>query len=434
MERMTGKAEPGVKLTFKALVFIIVLSIFSGCGSSGGSSGSSDDDDNNDGAPAIATASSLDLGIAVVDSYSTRQLTISNTGDESLIIGQITLEDAGAEWEILNDTCSTSTVDPDGSCTLQIRLSPAAQQDYTNTLSIPSNDSSNNPEEVSLTGTGKFYGVHINSVVCDAGVRQVLVTVTDKERNTVAGLDMGKFTITENGEEKVIGDISNPDATMPVSIALMLDYSGSITADDMSDMENESKTFLDSLYWPPAGTDEAAIVKFASDIGYQYDFSSDLDDLKDAIEADYTEDTSNTVIFDSVYSTIDYVAENAADDNRKAIILFSDGEDYSLVYTLPVVINHALEMGIPIFTILSISAEHPNPGVMQELAEGTGGQYFEAGYDDLGAIYAQISTALLEDQYILEYNDPSGSSVTLRVSVEDGVNEGEASKVVAGCN
>jgi len=271
-------------------------------------------------------------------------------------------------------------------------------------------------------------------VVCNAGVRKVLVTVTDKDRNTVAGLNAGAFTITENGTTKDIDNLSHPDETKPVSIALMLDYSGSITADDMDDMEAASKTFLEGLHWPPAGTDEVAIVKFASAIGYQYNFDSDLDDLKDAIDAGYSEDTTNTVIFDSVYSTIDYVFENAANE-RRAIVLFSDGEDYSLTYTLPVVINRALEKGIPIFTILSMDAEHPNPGVMQELAEGTGGQYFEAGYDDLETIYNQISKALLEDQYILEYENPSGGSVTLRVSVDDGAgSRGEGSKVVDGCN
>mgnify|MGYP000889062200 CR=1 FL=1 len=430
-------ANPNVALTVRALVFFIVLSILSGCGSSGGSSGSTDDDDddNNDGAPEISTASSLDLGIAVVNSYSTRQLTISNTGDENLIIGQITFEDSGAEWQILNDTCSTSTVDPDGSCTLQIRLSPADQDDYTNTLSIPSNDSSNNPEEVSLTGTGRNYGVHINSVICGGLGRQVLVTVTNSSGATVNTLPLVTpstvFTVTENGSAKDIDSISHPDATVPVSIALMLDYSGSIVPDDMQAMEDASKDFLDLLDLAPAPY-ETAIVKFASYIGYQYDFSSDLDDLKDAIDADYNEGTSNTVIFDSVYSTIDYVADHAAND-RKAIILFSDGEDYSLTYTLPVVIDRALEKGVPIFTILSTGADNPNPGVMQELAEGTGGQYYEAGYEDLDDIYNQISAAL-GDQYILEYDDPSGSSVTLRVSVSNLGSLGEATKVVAGCD
>ena len=150
-----------------------------------------------------------------------------------------------------------------------------------------------------------------------------------------------------------------------------------------------------------------------------------------AIDATYPGDTSDTLIFDTVFTTIDYTAANAP-NSLKAIILFSDGEDYSPVHTLQDVINEAIMKNIPIYTIIYLDAQDPKPGIMQEMAQETGGQYLSINaVSQLPDIFTQI-TQVLGNQYMLEYHTSSsvGAFLSLDVEINNNGNLGGTSKVV----
>jgi VWFA-related protein len=416
---------------------LFILALLTGCGGGGGSSGGSSSPTST--SAQISTDSSLNLGVAVVGSSSSRQLTIKNTGSANLVIGQISLANSSSSFSIPSktDNCSGKTLAPSAQATLQIQLSPSAQTDYTNTLTIPSNDSSHNPFRVSLTGEGRALGVQIDQVIVNSstGVMDVYVSVVDSNGAPVTNLSTSTqnpvFSISENGVQQTITSITQPAAaTSPISVALVLDYSGSIPAADNTTMQGAAKTFIDNLLTLNSGN-EAAIVKFATNIGLQQNFTSNQTLLDTAIDATYPGDTSDTLIFDTVFTTIDYTAANAP-NSLKAIILFSDGEDYSPVHTLQDVINEAIVKNIPIYTIIYLDAQDPKPGIMQEMAQETGGQYLSINaVSQLTDIFTQI-TQVLGNQYLLEYHTSSsvGASLSLDVEINNNGNLGGTSKVV----
>ncbi len=81
--------------------------------------------------------------------------TVSNSGDEDLNIGQVTLGGADADqFTIASDSCSGEAVAGLGAtCTIGVQFNPTARGAQTAELDIPSNDP-DSPAVISLTGTG----------------------------------------------------------------------------------------------------------------------------------------------------------------------------------------------------------------------------------------------------------------------------------------
>ncbi len=385
--------------------------------------------------PQISTQSALDHQVAVLGSSSSRQLSINNVGTANLDIGQISLAQTNSAFSITSDWCSGQSLGPSASCAVVTKLTPADQDDYSNSLMIPSNDTAHNPLRVNLSGKGRAYSVNINEVKTDGcsidpKVLKILLSVTDNTGTPVVALPSSNFTILENGVQKVISNFKHPIVT-PVSVALVLDYSMSVSSSDRVTMETAAKSFI-SLLDP--SQDEASIIKFALTIGAKTPFMSDQDVLKTAIDAPYPGDTGGTILYEAAFAAIDDSA--ARNNDRRAIIILSDGYDEESTITLNAVIARSIEKGIPVFTITYMNSYMPKPEIMQQLAQSTGGEAFvSATSADTEGIYSKIST-ILSQQYRIEYNTAStgGASVSLDVKVDDNSNRGEHTKVAVGCH
>ncbi len=103
--------------------------------------------------PAVTLSStSLNFGTQTVGVSATQTVTVSNTGGAALSVtgAQVTGTNAG-DFTLTNG-CTTS-VSPGNSCTISVNFDPGAAGARSATLSI-SDNASNSPQTVSLTGTG----------------------------------------------------------------------------------------------------------------------------------------------------------------------------------------------------------------------------------------------------------------------------------------
>jgi VWFA-related protein len=419
------------------LAIILAVLWFNGCGGGGGGSESGSNSNPTPTptpTPSISTQGSLDFGVALINGSSSRQLLISNVGGGTLNIGQLSLVTA-AEYSIRNDFCSNQSIPPQGSCSLALELRPTSQSDLiSDTLSIPSNDSAQNPLTVALTGKGRALSVKINEVKrdgCGAGFLQILASVATSAGVPVSTLDIGNFTVYEDGgqQPKIINQVTTPILT-PISVDLVLDYSGSLSSADQIAIQDAAKSFVARL---TNASDEAEVIKFALTIDVVLPFTNDKVAVNTALEAQYTGDTGGTVLYDALVTAIDATALRIND--RRAIIVFSDGNDEESTNTLAAVIDQAVLKGVPIFTIAYTNATRPKPEVMQQLAQETGGEYFLApNSSDVTGIYDQIAD-ILSQQYLIEYTTSSsgGASAFLDLLVNDLGNIGEDSKEAIGC-
>lgn len=111
--------------------------------------------------------SSRDFGWVVVGASSAAQtITITNSGNADLVIGNITKSGANAaEFTIKNNSASNQTVVPGNSVSLQVVFSPASVNGKSATLSIPSNDPNEATVNVALSGTGRLPPVPVGGEI-----------------------------------------------------------------------------------------------------------------------------------------------------------------------------------------------------------------------------------------------------------------------------
>jgi Ca-activated chloride channel family protein len=313
------------------------------------------------------------------------------------------------------------------SCNAEVTFNPDPKLDDAElgaNLTISSNDPVAPTIPVSLSGRVepiKALTVRINQVeTCPGPVVTAYVSVTDQGGYPVTGLTAADFMITEEGG--YMGLPNDPiyyvGNTATLSVALVMDYSGSITdvQDNVDDMEESAADFVDQL----GDNDEAEIIKFADDFdvvqSWQPGSVLGKNILKTAIYAPY-DNGRETDLYDAV---VQAVADAAArSKQRRAVIVISDGvnDGFLTNYDLADVINDANDKGVPIFAIGL--GQDLNPDILRQMADDTGGHYYEsATSDNLRTIYQQLSDVLFKDSYILTYTSGLGDDVTADLTIE----------------
>lgn len=430
----------GIKKSIYVLILFATIGLtaftLSGCSGGGGGSGGDDSQPEPD-----ITLDEMEIlfGSVILEHFSDKTISIQNTGTSNLPIGQIAQANPlSAPFSIVTDNCSGTSLAPSEKCTVQVRFLPTSQGAFTDTFDIPSDDPNKDLAKVSVSGTGRALNVSINQVdTDDCPTVKLFITVTESNDDPQLGLTQSDFSLFENGV--LIDNYPNdPDknfdfsdtVTSPISVALALDYSGSVaTANAIPDIEAAAKGFIDQLDLNN-NTDEAEVIKFAASIEVKQGFTFDPGDLIGAIDDPYLGDKGETALYDAVWQAIDDTAGRT--NERRAVVVISDGKDEGSAKELTEVINNALEQAVPVFTIGLGDVFTP---VMQQLADDTGGQFFLAPTsDDLQAIYLQVSE-ILSNQYVIEYNSSSSGGDTIILDVEVDFNglEGEDAKEVAGC-
>lgn len=265
--------------------------------------------------------------------------------------------------------------------------------------------------------------VKINQIEpCPRDLAKAYVSVIDQDGNPVLGLTEDDFFLEESGTGGYAakpGDASFVDEIVTLSVALVMDYSGSITAitEHVNDMEDAAINFVSQL----GAQDEAQILKYADTIQVMTSApTSDLNLLTTAIQT-----TPNvgvhTALYDAVVEAVTSLSTRTKD--RKAIIIITDGVDDDgtdnpqSINTINDAIDDANDTGVPVFTVGLGPATDVN--VLQTLADETGGTFSDAPTsNNLSTIYQQLADLLFSDQYILTYQSAvtDGTSEDLTVT------------------
>ena len=374
-------------------------------------------------------------------------VTLNNNGSANLNISSFTLSDP-VNFTLdtanggTNPCVSNSPTIPAGeSCTVAVVFSPTIiDNPYTAGLTIVSNDT-NSPFTISLAGALEAVAtlnVKINQIeACPRPNATAYVSVTDQGGFPVTGLGRSNFTLSENGVP-----LGNPaganlvaDDVPTISVALLLDYSGSITNSptDVEDMENAAINFVNQM----GANDEAELIKFAAAYDVTQPFTSSKADLIAAIRS-ATDLGRNTLLYDTVVKAVDDIKTRVKD--RKAIILFTDGVDYASptqplsTNSLEDAVAYANAEGIPVFAVGL--GQEIDPDVLRQLADETGGTFYEAATSsNLATIYQQLATLLFTDQYILTFISGLGEDETgdLTVTAAFSGLEGSDTKLIPAC-
>ena len=258
------------------------------------------------------------------------------------------------------------------------------------------------PEEV---GEGEV--VHIT-----ASLVSVPVSVIDRQGKYVVDLQQKDFRVYEDGVEQLITHFSNIDQRF--SVVLLMDTSGS-TASFLGQMKGAAKSFVEQL----RPLDTVRPVYFHGEIKPLTTKSiSDHNVLGAAIDQMNPGPLNmGTRLYDAVDFALGVLKPVSG---RKAVILFTDGENTWGKATMKSTLHEAEESDIIIYTLQY--GDPPAQKYLQQLAQKTGGRYFMAADGNtIKRSFAEVAEELRR-QYVLGYHPnelaPRGQERKIRVKVD----------------
>ncbi len=231
-------------------------------------------------------------------------------------------------------------------------------------------------------------------------VVSLFATVTDRDGRLVPSLEQHDFQVFDNNELQPL--VFFEDQIQPITVVVMLDTSGSMTA-SIPLLRAAAEQFLIRLL----PDDRGAVGAFNDKIEFGGDFTGDRDGLVAELSGlDYG---NGTRLWDGVDASLDRLQHVAG---RKVVLVFTDGDDTASKTSQGKVTDRARADEVMVYAI-GLESEmldetgrtvHTSPDRgLRRLAEETGGGYFELKKtSELAPTFTRVAQEL-HSQYVLGF-------------------------------
>ena len=220
----------------------------------------------------------------------------------------------------------------------------------------------------------------------------VSAIVSDEGGHYVRGLPPEAFRLYDDGKLQKVETFDATDS--PLSAALVLDISGSMLF-KMTEARKAAHRFLDAL----RPDDEVALLTFNSTIVGTVDFTKDRAPLHAAVDAART--TGETALYDVCAASLQRLKKRSG---RKALVLFTDGEDNRSRLAVDQLITMARASEVSIYAVAQgVNEARTLRTFLDRMADETGGRsYFIGEINRLPGAFDEI-VAELRSQYYMTY-------------------------------
>ena len=229
---------------------------------------------------------------------------------------------------------------------------------------------------------------------------EVYATVFNQKGYYVDGLGGDSFEVYEDGKRQKISSFETQQQAL--SCAILLDTSGSM-ASALPRVKSSIVNFIDKL----DPQDSVAVYTFDQRLVARQDFTTDKDMAKRAVLRTRAE--GGTALFDALSEVF---LEASARHGKKAIVVFTDGDDNSSALTANAAATRAKKLGIPLYAVAAGEATRSGKlrGTLNDLSQQTGGATYQVKRPkDVDAVFADI-TQDLQHLYMLSYQAPGGAA------------------------
>ncbi len=242
-----------------------------------------------------------------------------------------------------------------------------------------------------------------------AAVDQVVVyaAVYDKLNQLVSGLKKDDFTVLEDKVPQQVTYFGLAD--MPSTVGIVVDCSGSMRQ-KIDEVIDAIKLFLAQNN----PENELFLIKFNDEVTLEEGFTKDQEDITDAL--DNLVVSGGTALYDAILLAVDQAREGS--EPRKAVIVFTDGEDKDSYYKLTEVLSKVQESDVQIHIVAFLDSDLSSEGgffgvfksekekvtkAVTEIAEMSGGKcILPQKVDELKPAFESIAQDL-RNQYRLGY-------------------------------
>lgn len=243
----------------------------------------------------------------------------------------------------------------------------------------------------------------------------VAAVVRDRRGHVVRDLSREDFQVFENGRPRRIVEFA-PAEDGPVSVALLVDVSGSMAVGDNLNAGRQAVNHLAA--WMRPGQDEVALFTFDSRLQSKQDFTTDPDEVLRSLAK--LGAFGVTSLYDAIGETAQKLGERST--KRRAIVVLTDGLDNNSRQTAAQVSALASGTDVPVYVIAVVSAiDHDQAAAVAEgqltsgagslanLAWWTGGNYYVVSTAAQASVSARQLLAELRHQYVLAF-ESSGAA------------------------
>ncbi|HEX5134921.1 MAG TPA: VWA domain-containing protein [Thermoanaerobaculia bacterium] len=230
-----------------------------------------------------------------------------------------------------------------------------------------------------------------------ADVVSVAPIVTDRMGRYVPGLTAKNFTVLDDGVPRRIETFDATDS--PLSAVLVLDVSGSMLY-KIEEARRSAHAFVDAL----KPEDEVALLTFNSTTVGWVPFTRQRDAIHSEIDASRTE--GETALYDAAGQALKRLKPLK---RRKAVVLFTDGEDNRSRLSVDQVVGIARASEVSIYAVAQGLDERTTlRAFLDQIADQTGGRsYFIGSIEKLSETFRKILKEL-KSQYYLTYTPRPG--------------------------
>jgi Ca-activated chloride channel family protein len=271
-------------------------------------------------------------------------------------------------------------------------------------------------------------GIGQEPIRVDVHLINVAFTVLDARGNFVTNLNQDDFEVTEDNVPQKISFFARA-SEIPLHLGLAADFSGS-QANSIKPHHRDLETFLKTVVSP---RDDVFLLCFANRLRLAQDVTSDAAQVVDSLDLfeRYRKGKANippnrfpelgphesrpgntdTAFFDAVYESI-RLKLSGSETGRKALVVFSDGDDNSSARDEVEAIEIAQRSDTVLFCVRytetgkdgELTARNKNGiTVLERMAHDTGGAHFDARDKALSAHFRQIGEQL-RSAYELAYH------------------------------
>lgn len=205
-----------------------------------------------------------------------------------------------------------------------------------------------------------------------------------------------------------------PEPDCCVSVALVLDRSGSMDSTKLPYVKQGATAFVNSMNPDGLPCDEAAVVTFNEEVTLDVGMTSSKPQLIGAVNA--MKGNGWTAVWDAVAVGVQELS-NAGKNRCRAVVVLTDGGDNASQYfrTVQAVAQFALSQDVKVYTIgYGVEPGKAADNALRFLANATGGEYYQSATgQDLAQIYASIKESVKDafQECYIEYETgcPDGS-------------------------
>ncbi len=246
----------------------------------------------------------------------------------------------------------------------------------------------------------------------------VKVSVTDPLNRYVTGLEKEHFRVFEDKVEQTISHFTQQSA--PISVGIIFDVSGSMK--DNNNI-NSAKSALMRFLQSANPEDQFFLVTFNQNTTLVQGFTGESSVIQNQIA--FRQPGGRTALYDAVYKGLDYIRQGK--NEKKALILITDGEDNSSRYSAAEVREFAKESDVQIYGIGEEGKLGYGRSEIQGIVSITGGRaFFPNNFNELD-YYIDLIHAELRNQYVLGYvptnktHDGKWRKISVRLKPPEGL-------------